>query len=94
MSQRIAVISDIHGNLEAFKRVLDHIFSQGLSNHQIYCLGDSVGYGPHPNEVVELLQHHQIVSILGNYDQSVAFKDKTEVQFIPKSPKNAWHGHN
>jgi len=89
MSQKIAIISDIHGNLEAFKSVLDHILSQGLSNHQIYCLGDSVGYGPHPNEVLELLQTNQIVSILGNYDQSVAFKDKTEVQLIPKSPKNA-----
>lgn len=48
---KLAVISCIHGNIEAFNAVLSDIDQQEAD--QIYCLGDLVGYGPRPNEVFE-----------------------------------------
>jgi predicted phosphodiesterase len=48
-----AIISDIHGNIEAFRNVLEDIKSQGVD--EIYCLGDVVGYGPNPCECVDLI---------------------------------------
>ena len=66
---KIAVISDIHGNLEALKRVLEDIESKKVDT--IVCLGDLVGYGPYPNEVVDLIRERKIMNILGNYDGAV-----------------------
>ena len=45
---RQALISDIHGNLEALQAVLADISAQGVD--ELVCLGDVVGYGPNPNE--------------------------------------------
>ncbi|RMG33021.1 MAG: metallophosphoesterase, partial [Methanobacteriota archaeon] len=53
---KFAIVSDIHGNLEAFQTVLDYIHSQQID--KIICLGDVVGYGPNPNECVELVRQH------------------------------------
>ncbi|MBC2582508.1 metallophosphoesterase [Clostridium sp. DJ247] len=66
---RIAVISDIHGNLEALNTALENI--EGKNIDSIVCLGDLVGYGPYPNEVVEVIRKNKITSILGNYDAAV-----------------------
>lgn len=66
---RIAVISDIHGNLYSLIRVLEDIDSQHVDS--IVCLGDLVGYGPHPNEVIALIKKRNILCIKGNYDASV-----------------------
>ncbi|MAD79529.1 MAG: phosphoesterase [Planctomycetaceae bacterium] len=65
-----AIISDIHGNLEALQAVLADIEQQGVST--IYCLGDIVGYGPNPKECVDLACHFA-VSVLGNHDQGALF---------------------
>ena len=46
---RIAVISDIHGNMEALQEVFDDIENSGVDS--IICLGDMVGYGPEPEAV-------------------------------------------
>ncbi len=59
-----AVISDIHGNLEAFEAVLSDIRSQGIK--EIYCLGDVIGYGPNPRECIDLVMKNCQVTILGN----------------------------
>ena len=48
---RRALISDIHGNLEALEVVLDDIQSQGVT--EIFCLGDIIGYGPNPRECID-----------------------------------------
>ena len=48
---RTALISDIHGNLEALEKVLEDIDRRGVD--EIICLGDIVGYGPNPIECVE-----------------------------------------
>ncbi len=71
---KIAFISDLHSNLEASISVLNDINSKGIEN--VYCLGDLVGYGPNPNEVVQLIRERNITSIMGNYDDAVAY-DKT-----------------
>ena len=68
---KIAVISDIHANIEALKAVLNDI--DGLGVDKIYCTGDLVGYGPKPNEVIELIRAKRIDTVMGNYDDAVAF---------------------
>jgi predicted phosphodiesterase len=66
---RLAIISDIHGNLPALEAVLADIDAQGIP--EIYHLGDLVGYNPFPNETVALIAQQQIPGITGNYDQAV-----------------------
>jgi len=67
---RRAIISDIHGNLEALKSVLDDISSQNID--EFYCLGDIIGYGPNPCECIDLVMDFD-VCILGNHDQGALF---------------------
>ena len=68
---RVALISDIHGNLPALDAVLADIDRRGDIN-ATYHLGDLVGYAPWPNEVVARLQERRIPGISGNYDSTVA----------------------
>lgn len=67
--RRIALFSDVHANLPALEAVLDDI--QGAGVTETYCLGDLVGYGPDPGEVVERIRSTAIPTILGNYDEGV-----------------------
>ena len=66
-----AIISDIHGNLEALEAVLADIKAQGIS--EIYCLGDIIGYGPNPRECIDHIIQSCQVCILGNHDQGALF---------------------
>lgn len=66
---KIAVISDVHGNLEALKAAITDIESKKVDT--VICLGDLVGYGPYPNEVVKLIREKKLLTILGNYDAAV-----------------------
>ncbi|MBC7231866.1 MAG: metallophosphoesterase family protein [Chloroflexi bacterium] len=68
---KIVTFSDIHGNLHALQAVLADIDRQ--EPDQVYCLGDLVGYGAHPNEVIDLIRTRQIPTIMGNYDDGVGF---------------------
>ena len=68
---RRALISDIHGNLEALEVVLNDIQAQGIS--EIYCLGDIIGYGPNPRECIDRVIEHCTVTLLGNHDQGAMF---------------------
>ena len=67
---RVAVITDIHGNLAALEAALAAIDAMGVD--QIYCGGDLVGYGPHPDEVCALIEDRAITTIYGNYDYAIA----------------------
>lgn len=67
---RLALISDVHGNLPALEAVLADIDSRDVAG--LYHLGDLVGYGPWPDEVVALLRTRGIAGIAGNYDSTVA----------------------
>ncbi|NLE51671.1 MAG: metallophosphoesterase family protein [Chloroflexi bacterium] len=65
----ITIFGDIHGNLPALDAVLRDIDARGLRD--LFCLGDLVGYGTFPNEVVELIRARGIPTLMGNYDQGV-----------------------
>ena len=67
---KIALLADIHANLEAFRAVLDDIDQSDVS--QVMSLGDNIGYGPSPNEVVSLLRDRRIPSIMGNHELVLA----------------------
>ena len=65
---RVLLISDIHANLTALKAVLEHANDPDA----VWCLGDLVGYGPDPNECVELISNlPNILCLIGNHDQAV-----------------------
>lgn len=66
---RIAVISDIHANLEAFEQVLIDIGKSDIDT--TVCLGDNIGYGPDPEPVVSLIRDHDIPSVMGNHELAV-----------------------
>lgn len=68
---RIALFSDIHGNLQALESVLADIGAQ--KPDAVYCLGDLVGYGANPNEVTERLRREGYPTVMGNYDDGVGF---------------------
>lgn len=70
---RYAFISDIHGNILALEAVIKDIQNRGIPSEHIYCLGDLVGYGPNPNEVVDFIRNNQINTVMGNYDEAVGF---------------------
>ena len=72
----IALISDIHGNLEALGEVFGYIESHGIDT--IYCLGDIVGYGPNPNECVELIAERCTKVVIGNHDHAAIGLTSTE----------------
>ncbi len=63
---RIAVISDIHANLHALEAVLAAIEAEHVD--EIWCLGDTVGYGPRPNECVALVRERTSICLAGNHD--------------------------
>jgi putative phosphoesterase len=67
---RVAVITDIHANLPALEASLEAIEQIGVD--AVYCGGDLVGYGPHPNEVCRLIEERRIPTIYGNYDYAIA----------------------
>ncbi|SYZ73904.1 conserved hypothetical protein [Candidatus Zixiibacteriota bacterium] len=63
---KIALISDVHGNLEALEKVLRDIEKEGAE--KIHFLGDAVGYGCDPDECVRLIKSHCEIKLLGNHD--------------------------
>lgn len=69
LTRKYAIISDLHSNTEAVTKVLEDIRSQGVDD--IICLGDIVGYGPEPRQVMELTMRSCRVSLMGNHDEAV-----------------------
>lgn len=67
-----AIVSDIHGNLEALSVVLDEIDRRGITD--ILCLGDVIGYGPNPLECIDLIQKRTKVALMGNHDFAVMYE--------------------
>lgn len=67
---KIAILGDIHGNIEALKAAYDATVSSNVE--KIYHLGDLGGYAPFVNEVVDFLIEHKIEGVQGNYDDAVA----------------------
>jgi putative phosphoesterase len=72
---KVALIGDVHANLPALEAVLAHAHEQGVE--AIWHVGDFVGYGAFPNQVVQRLRKENVLSIVGNYDLKVLqFKKK------------------
>lgn len=63
---KLALISDIHANLAALEAVLNHLDAQAPD--AVFCLGDLVGYGPQPNEVIDIIRARNIPCVEGNHD--------------------------
>lgn len=66
---KIAIVSDIHSNLEALKRVMENIEKRKIDN--IYCLGDTIGYGPKPLECLKIAKKYFSQIIKGNHEYSL-----------------------
>jgi predicted phosphodiesterase len=69
MSERIAVISDIHGNSVALQAVLKEIAREGIT--RTVCLGDVVGYGPDPCECLRMVADHCEFTVRGNHEDAI-----------------------
>lgn len=66
LTMRVAVISDVHANYHALEAVLDQIDAAGVD--AVWCLGDTVGYGPMPNECCDSVSQRADVCLVGNHD--------------------------
>lgn len=75
-SGKIAVISDIHANEEAFRVVLEHIEKNNIKT--ILNCGDIVGYGPSPKECIELAKQYIAASAVGNHDYGALSQDNRD----------------
>ncbi len=67
---RYGLVSDIHSNLVALEATLHGLEKHG-SLDGLLCMGDIVGYGPQPNEVVDRIREYPLFSIVGNHDMAV-----------------------
>ena len=66
---KVAVISDVHGNRQAFEATLQAVAASDAA--ELWCLGDLVGYGADPDACVELAREHAAVCLAGNHDLAV-----------------------
>lgn len=83
---KIALLGDVHANLPALEVVLEHATQQGAE--AIWNVGDFVGYGAYPNQVINKLRQVGAVSIAGNYDLKVLrFPDKVQQWRKTKLPE-------
>jgi predicted phosphodiesterase len=73
---RIAIISDIHGNLPGLERVLEDIDARACD--RIVCLGDLVDGGEHENEVVDEIRRRKIPTVRGNHDEGGGWRTTPE----------------
>jgi predicted phosphodiesterase len=80
---RYAVVSDIHGNLESLQKALSLVRPED----RVLCLGDIVGYGPNPNECVQLIRDRAFATVLGNHD--VAAVDNFGVEYFNDAARRA-----
>ncbi|HEX7256299.1 MAG TPA: metallophosphoesterase family protein [Gaiellaceae bacterium] len=80
---RLAVISDVHGNLYALEAVLAEIDRDPPD--EIWCLGDTVGYGPRPNECCSLVRERCALTLVGNHD--LVALGSTDVGFEDFNPE-------
>ena len=67
----VAIISDIHANMEALDAVLGELLGM-----EVFCLGDLVDYGAEPNEVIETVRERGVKSIMGNHDSAALTGDR------------------
>ncbi|MFP3904111.1 MAG: metallophosphoesterase family protein [Armatimonadota bacterium] len=71
---RYGIISDVHGNMAALRRVLDYLDDQGVE--KCLCCGDIVGYGAHPNECCDMMRERECLCVMGNHDEAACRPEK------------------
>lgn len=82
---KIAIISDIHSNYMALDAVFEDLKKQ-KNIEKIFCSGDLVGYAPYPDKIFTLSKNVNIQTIMGNYDEAVAFsKDDCSCSYIDET---------
>ena len=86
-AHQFAVISDIHGNLEALLAVLAALDRRGVRD--VICLGDVAGYGPHTSQCLELLRRRGIPCLRGNHDEYVSSNDPLPWELSPQAAEGA-----
>ena len=69
---RTAIISDIHGNIDALRAVMDDIDRRGVD--RVVCLGDIIGYGPNPLECLDTVMDRCAFAMMGNHDFAVLYE--------------------
>ena len=84
---RIAVLSDIHSNMEALSAVLADIELSPAAIDRVISLGDNIGYGPDPEPVIATLIQRQILSVLGNHERAM-LDDDFLIPFNPAAKKS------
>lgn len=72
---KLAIISDIHSNLEALTKVLTFYNAQSFDD--LFFLGDLIGYGPSPCEVCDLMKKHMNNSVMGNHDYAASYENNS-----------------
>jgi len=82
---RIALISDIHSNVQALQAVLEKIDEANVQD--IYCLGDIVGYGADPADCINIVKSRCVATVLGNHDLAVA--TEAGLDFLPTAGRAA-----
>jgi len=87
---RLAVISDIHGNLHALESVWADL--QAQAPDAVMCLGDLVGYGAFPNEVIDFVRSRNVPVLMGNYDDGVGY-DRDDCGCVYQDPVDDALGH-
>lgn len=91
----IAIISDIHSNVDALKAVIKDIRSKGIKD--IYCTGDLIGYYHDPNGVVDVIKAEEVITIQGNHDQKYIDKkplNQTDLKNVSEKEKFAGSFHH
>jgi len=83
---KYAIISDIHGNLEALEAVLNKCNEEGVERY--ICLGDIVGYNTNPSECLEIIRSLELVGcVKGNHDEYASNNDEEMIGFNPHAKK-------
>jgi putative phosphoesterase len=85
---KIALIGDVHANLPALEAVLTH--ARQMNVKAIWNVGDFVGYGAYPDEVVKMLREIGAISIIGNYDSKVLRVKIKEKEWGVKKIPEKW----
>lgn len=87
MKNKIAIFSDIHGNLQALESIIKDIKEKRIDN--VYCLGDVIGIGPNPKECLDLIINNNIKMVLGNHE--LYFLKGTDIDNSVENDEKAHH---
>ena len=89
---RTAIISDVHSNLTALESVVRDIREQWGGADRFWALGDLVGYGPWPNETLDLLQSLDAAAVAGNHDLAAVGRESTDLFHGDAAACCVWNG--